>query len=225
MALLEIEDLAKTFYTPEHTVSAQIYLPELSLEEGEALVLDGPSGSGKTTVLHMISGLLSPDSGKIVFNGCHVSAMSEKKRAVWRAANIGYIFQRLNLLEELTVLENVLLPLCWRGDKSEKREITRLAKVLLEHVGLKEKMDSFPRQLSIGEQQRAAVVRAMVYKPKLILADEPTASLDVANGGKVLDLLQELCRDYGAALLLCTHDEGVKARFSYRYNLRSGSYE
>lgn len=223
MALLEIKNLSKTFSTPEGTVAVQIQVPQLSLEQGEALVLDGPSGSGKTTVLHLVSGLLAADSGSIVFDGKQVSTLPEAERAQWRLRNIGYIFQRLNLLEELTVLENILLPLCWRGEQ-EEQYVKIMAQSLLEQVGLAGKMHAFPRSLSIGEQQRVAVVRALVYKPRLLLADEPTASLDLGNGRRVLQLLQQLCRDYGVALLLSTHDEAVKAHFPRKYDIRGGCY-
>lgn len=225
MALLEIENLQKVFYTPEHNVGAVVYVPELQLEQGEALVLDGPSGSGKTTVLHMISGLLSPDSGSVYFDGYDVCQLSAKERAAWRGANIGYIFQRFNLLAELTVLENILLPLCWRQDGVMHGVLRERALSLLSQVGLGGREKSRPEQLSMGEQQRVAVVRALLLRPRLLLADEPTASLDRRSGETVLALLQELCRLCHVSLLLCTHDEAVKERFAKRYNVRSCAYE
>lgn len=225
MALLEVENLQKVFYTPEHNVGAVVYVPELQLEQGEALVLDGPSGSGKTTVLHMISGLLAPDSGSIYFDGCDVCRLSAKERDAWRGANIGYIFQRLNLLEELTVLENILLPLCWQKSNLDAGLWRERALSLLSQVGLDGRERSLPRRLSIGEQQRVAVVRALLLRPRLLLADEPTASLDRRSGETVLALLLELCRLYHVALLLSTHDEAVKERFARRYDIRSCAYE
>ncbi len=227
MALLEIENLQKVFYTPEHNVSAVVYVPELRLEQGEALVLDGPSGSGKTTVLHMISGLLSPDSGSVYFDGRDVCLLSGRERAAWRGANIGYVFQRFNLLEELTVLENILLPLCWRqgGSITDIGMMKERALSLLERVALGGREDSLPKQLSIGEQQRIAVVRALLLRPRLLLADEPTASLDRRSGETVLLLLQELCCLYHVSLLLSTHDEAVKKLFDKRYDVRSCAYE
>ena len=225
MALLEIENLQKVFYTPEHDVSAVVYVPELQLEQGEALVLDGPSGSGKTTVLHMISGLLSPDSGSVYFDGADVCQLPPKARAAWRGANIGYIFQRLNLLEELTVLENILLPLCWQKSGAAGGVWRERALSLLARVGLEGRESSLPGKLSIGEQQRVAVVRALLLRPRLLLADEPTASLDRRSGETVLALLQELCQLYRVSLLLSTHDEAVKERFAKRYDVRSCAYE
>lgn len=224
MALLEIKNLSKKFHTPMGEIAASISIPSLQLEQGEALLLDGPSGSGKTTVLHMISGLLSADSGSIYFAGEDVSKLPTAKRDVWRADNVGYIFQRLNLLDELNVLENILLPQCWRKEKN-KQDLRQRALVLLEQVGLAQKAACFPGGLSIGEQQRVAVVRALVHKPKLLLADEPTASLDLENGKVVLELLKQLCRENNVALLLSTHDEAVKATFAHKYNVRGGCYE
>lgn len=224
MALLEIKNLSKTFHTPMGEIAASISTPFLQLEQGEALLLDGPSGSGKTTVLHMISGLLSADSGSIYFAGEDVSKLPTAQRDIWRADNVGYIFQRLNLLDELNVLENILLPQCWRKEKN-KQALRQRALTLLEQVGLAQKAACFPGELSIGEQQRVAVVRALVHKPKLLLADEPTASLDLENGKVVLGLLRQLCRENNVALLLSTHDEAVKATFAHKYNVRGGCYE
>lgn len=224
MALLEIKNLSKIFHTPMGEIAASISIPSLQLEQGEALLLDGPSGSGKTTVLHMISGLLSVDSGSIYFAGEDVSKLPTAQRDVWRADNVGYIFQRLNLLDELNMLENILLPQCWRKEKN-KQDLRQRALTLLEQVGLAQKAACFPRELSIGEQQRVAVVRALVHKPKLLLADEPTASLDLENGKVVLGLLRQLCRENNVALLLSTHDEAVKATFAHKYNVRGGCYE
>lgn len=224
MALLEIKTLGKTFHTPMGEIATSISIPFLQLEQGEALLLDGPSGSGKTTVLHMISGLLSADSGSIYFAGEDVSKLPTAQRDVWRADNVGYIFQRLNLLDELNVLENILLQQCWRKEKN-KQALRQRALELLEQVGLAQKAACFPRELSIGEQQRVAVVRALVHKPKLLLADEPTASLDLENGRVVLSLLRQLCRENNVALLLSTHDEAVKATFTHKYNVRGGCYE
>ena len=225
MALLQIDDLQKVFYTPDGNVSNVIYVPELTLEWGESLVLDGPSGCGKTTILHLISGLLKADSGSIEFDGRQLLELDATQRAQWRSRNIGYILQKLNLLEELTVLENVLLPLCWQAEAVDMEGFKARAKELLQQVGLENKLQMLPTYLSIGEQQRVAVVRALLQRPPLVLADEPTASLDKANGEKVLELLQELCKLNNTALLISTHDESIKARFAKRYNIRSGCYE
>lgn len=224
MALLEIENLSKNFYTPDGRLSAQINVPALQLEAGESLVLNGVSGSGKTTVLHLISGLLKADSGTIIFDGTNITNMPTAQRDFWRANNISYIFQRLNLLEELTVLENILLPQCWcKGQNKDK--VMRKAMDLLLQVGLADKSKCFPFTLSIGEQQRIAVVRALMQQPKLLLADEPTASLDAVNSRIIIGMLQQMCREQQVALLLSTHDETIKDLFPKKYNLRGGCYE
>lgn len=224
MSLLEIIDLEKTFYTPDNKVSAHIEIPKLNLEQGEAMVLEGPSGSGKTTVLHMISGLLKPDKGRIVFAGTDVAKMSAEERDRWRGSNIGYVFQKLNLLSALTVEENILLAGKWNTKTADAELIKKRIHALLDYVGLASKAKLFPDKLSIGEQQRVAVVRALLYKPKMILADEPTASLDKVNSEKVLQLLLGLCKENNVALMLCTHDEAVKNKFDKRYNVRKESY-
>lgn len=224
MSLLEIIDLEKTFYTPDNKVSAHIEIPKLNLEQGEAIVLEGPSGSGKTTVLHMISGLLKPDKGRIVFAGTDVAEMSAEERDRWRGSNIGYVFQKLNLLSALTVEENILLAGKWNTKTADAELIKKRIHALLDYVGLASKAKLFPDKLSIGEQQRIAVVRALLYKPKMILADEPTASLDRANSEKVLQLLWSLCQENNVALMLCTHDEFIKNKFTKRYNVRKESY-
>ncbi|MGM9568801.1 MAG: ABC transporter ATP-binding protein [Phascolarctobacterium sp.] len=225
MALLQIDDLQKVFYTPDGNVSNVIYVPELTLERGESMVVDGPSGCGKTTILHLISGLLSADRGSIVFDGQELLDLDSKGRAQWRNCHLGYILQKLNLLGELNVLENVLLPLCWQGEAIDEKGYKERAKQLLEQVGLSGKIKMYPEQLSIGEQQRVAVVRALLKRPALVLADEPTASLDKVNGERVLELLQQLCKLNNTALLISTHDESIKRKFSKRYNVRSCCYE
>lgn len=224
MSLLEIIDLEKTFYTPDNKVSAHIVIPRLKLEQGEAMVLEGPSGSGKTTVLHMISGLLKPDKGSIYFEGTDVTKMTAQMRDQWRGSNIGYIFQKLNLLPAMTAEENILLAGKWHAAAADLQIVKNRMYDLLKAVGLANKAKLYPNKLSIGEQQRIAVVRALLYKPKMILADEPTASLDRANSEKVLQLLWCLCQENNVALMLCTHDEFIKNKFTKRYNVRKESY-
>lgn len=220
MALLEIRNLEKTFLSPDGQPGARIFVPELDVEAGEAIALEGPSGSGKTTLLHMISGLLAPDAGSVRFDGTELTEMGTKLRDRWRAANIGYVFQKLNLIDALTAEENVLLAARWNGGaRGGARE---RARELLGRVGLSGRAASFPRQMSIGEQQRVAVVRAVLNRPRLVLADEPTASLDRRSAKTVLAVLRELCAASGAALIVSTHDEDVKREFSRRYDVRNG---
>ncbi len=220
MALLEIRNLQKKFYAPDGTVTAVISVPQLSLEAGSSLIIEGPSGSGKTTLLHIISGLLKADEGSIIFAGQELTKFTAKAMDAWRAANIGYVFQKLNLLDALTVEENILLAAKWH--KSKNINSRTLAAERLQRVGREDMAGLFPHKHSFVEQQRVAVVRALLNKPRLLLADEPTASLDKDNAAKVLHLLQEMCSMENVALLLSTHDEAVKQQFARRYNIRSG---
>lgn len=218
--LLEIKNLEKRFYGPQGQVTAEVVVPGLQVDRGELLVLEGPSGSGKTTLLHMISGLLRPDDGQILFDGIDLCTLSNKERDLWRSYNIGYIFQRLNLLEALTVEENIMLACYWNNIHANNAQVRVYE--LLDMVDLADRAHDFPPCLSLGEQQRVAVVRALLNRPALLLADEPTASLDVKNSQIVLQLLQELCQKEGVTLILSTHDEAIKAQFSRRYNIREG---
>lgn len=220
MALLEVNELKKAFYDPEGNQAACVYVSGLTMQEGERMVLEGPSGSGKTTFLHLLSGMLTPDSGSIYFDGRDVLQMPRHKRDCWRADNIGYVFQKLNLLEALTVEQNVLLARMWSTGKEEEPE--KRVHELLEQVGLEKKAKMLPHKLSLGEQQRVAVVRALFNRPKLLLADEPTASLDRQNAETVLQMMTEMCRQDGVAMLLSTHDDEIKKRFENRYDIRSG---
>lgn len=218
--LLEINNLKKCFFGPHGQVTAEIFVSKLKVDRGELLVLEGPSGSGKTTLLHMISGLLRPDEGQVLFDGIDLCTMTNKERDLWRAYNIGYIFQRLNLLEALTVEENIMLASYWSGIGHDDLQIRVYQ--LLDMVGLADRAKIFPCCLSLGEQQRVAVVRALLNRPVLLLADEPTASLDIKNSGIVLQLLRELCQQEGISLIISTHDEAIKAQFKRRYNIREG---
>lgn len=222
MTLLEIHGLEKSFYDADGNCAAKISVKSLSLNRGEMLILEGPSGSGKTTVLHLISGLLKQDKGQIIFDGKEISSLPAKERDRFRAKNIGYIFQKLNLLDALTVEENIIIAAKWTGETVKNAH--EYARKLLDYVGLANKARMRPARLSLGEQQRIAILRAVFNKPSLLLADEPTASLDRANADKVLKLLKDLCAETGAALLLSTHDEYVKDQFGRRYNMRTGEF-
>lgn len=225
MELLEIKNLSKCFYTPTGAVAAKLFIPSLSLKQGQQLVLEGASGSGKTTLLHLISGLLAPDSGSIFFDGVQLTTMSPAERDKWRGRNIGYIFQKLNLLDLLTVEENILLAANWSGkNPSCADKLRKRCHDLLKAVGLADKSQLLPGRLSLGEQQRVAVARALLLRPKLLLADEPTASLDTHNAKLVLGLLEELCQKSQVTLIISTHDEAIKSRFNNRYDVRRNAY-
>ncbi len=210
--MLEITELIKNYRNPDGQWTTVLALPQLSVVNCEQVALAGPSGSGKTTLLHLIAGLVTPTGGAIYLDGARVDALKGAERDHWRARNIGYIFQNYNLLSSLDVLENVLVAMAFARVIPPKRQRSR-AEELLEAVGLVEHRHHHPRQLSGGEQQRVAVARALVNQPRLILADEPTASLDRENSVKVLELLAGLAGAHESMVILATHDQAVRERF------------
>ncbi|TCL76941.1 putative ABC transport system ATP-binding protein [Hydrogenispora ethanolica] len=216
--MLEICNLQKQYPSPDGQTITALRLDNLRLERGEQAALVGPSGSGKTTLLHLVAGLLAPTAGTISLDGQRVDALREKERDVWRARNVGYVFQSFNLLPNLSALENVMAALVFARVERERAARLR-AMELLRGVGLADRVHNRPSQLSIGEQQRVAVARALANRPRLILADEPTASLDRENGRNVLEILQWLCREQQSILILATHDHAVMELFPRRIEL------
>ena len=185
-----------------------IDVPEFQLEQKAHVALSGESGLGKTTLLHLISGILRPDSGTVRLDGTELSSLSEAARDRLRARTVGYIFQTFNLLPALTCLENVLLAMSF-GPGADRSH----AEALLRRVGLGERLHYRPRQLSTGQQQRVAVARALANRPKLVLADEPTGNLDAVNSREALRLIRETCAEHEAALLLVSHEREVLGQF------------
>lgn len=206
--MLSVVELTKSFPSPEGGRATVVKVQEFALAAGEQRALRGESGSGKTTFLNLIAGILAADAGRIEIDGADMTAASEPRRDRLRAKKLGYIFQTFNLLQGYTVLENVLLGMSFGpgADRAHARE-------LLSRVGLGHRLHHFPRQLSTGQQQRAAVARALANRPRLVLADEPTGNLDRRHAGESLALIREVCRENGAALLLVSHDETVLAQF------------
>lgn len=223
MEMLEIKQLRKEYRDQAQTVTA-VQVEHFTLQPGEKVALTGPSGYGKTTLLHLISGLLTPTEGEIKLAGVTVSALPEARRDEWRAAHVGYVFQKFNLLGNLTVLENLLVAMLLAGTVPMAARKERALSLLAE-VGLDGRGNQLPRQLSMGEQQRVAIVRAVVNSPSLILADEPTASLDQANGHRVLELLLRLADEVNSMLLVATHDPQVMALFSRHFSLQAPERE
>jgi putative ABC transport system ATP-binding protein len=209
MVMLRVENLRKSFVSPEGGRIPVIDVPQFELSAGEQLALRGESGSGKTTFLHLIAGILAPDAGSLRIDEAEVSGLSEAGRDRLRAEKLGYIFQSFNLLQGLTVEENVLLGMSF-GRRAPDRGHVR---ELLTRVGLGHRLTHFPRQLSTGQQQRVAVARALVSRPRLVLADEPTGNLDRRHATEALALIREICRENDAALLLVSHDPEVLAAF------------
>ena len=206
--LLNIKNLRKSYGTPDGSVQPVVDVPEFSIESGRQTALCGTSGTGKTTFLNLIAGILQPDDGLIELDGRPISGISEAGRDRLRARTIGYIFQTFNLLQGYSCVENVLLGMSFGPGADRSR-----ASELLERVGLGQRLDHLPRQLSTGQQQRVAVARALANRPKLVLADEPTGNLDPAAAAESLGLIRETCRENGAALLLVSHDREVLGQF------------
>ena len=209
--MIKISELEKVYRTEEVETVA---LNKLSFEvkQGEFVAVMGPSGCGKSTLLNILGMLDDPDAGSFIFNGTEVAHYNERKRADLRKNNIGFVFQSFNLIDELTVFENVELPLIYTGVKSADRK-TRVEAVL-DKVQIMHRRNHYPQQLSGGQQQRVAVARAVVNHPKLILADEPTGNLDSNNGNEVMQLLTEL-NEQGTTIVMVTHSEH-DARYSHR---------
>ena len=185
---------------------------------GEAVAILGASGSGKTTLLGLLAGLDVPTSGSVLIDGADLSALDEDGRAALRRRLVGFVFQSFQLLPALTALENVMLPMELAGSASARKASVRL----LERVGLAERLDHYPRQLSGGEQQRVAIARAFAGPPRLLFADEPTGNLDSATGDEIVNLMFDLNRERSTTLLLVTHDERLAARCGRRLHLAAG---
>jgi putative ABC transport system ATP-binding protein len=213
--MLTIKGLKKSFTSPEGGCSLIVDVPEFTLATGEQQALRGESGSGKTTFLHLIAGILAADEGTIDLAGTALTGLAEPARDRIRADKIGYIFQTFNLLQGYTVLENVVLGMSFGPRGSDRAK----ARSLLERVGLGHRLDHYPRQLSTGQQQRVAVARALANRPRVVLADEPTASIDAAHQQQVIDLLRSTCTDHGVALVVVTHAPEVSAQFPRRLRL------
>ncbi|MDR2361268.1 MAG: ABC transporter ATP-binding protein [Prevotellaceae bacterium] len=209
--MLKITDLVKIYRTEEvETVALNRLSMEVTAREFVAVM--GPSGCGKSTLLNILGMLDEPDSGSFLFNGIEVGRFNEYRRSELRKANIGFVFQSFNLIDELTVFENVELPLVYNNVRSGERK--RLVEAALDGVEMMHRRNHFPMQLSGGQQQRVAVARAVVNNPKLILADEPTGNLDSRNGAEVMQMLTSL-NDKGTTIVMVTHSEH-DARYAHR---------
>src|SRR6056297_3442183 len=221
MALVELRGVCKSFSKGDETITP---LDDVSLEinEGEFVSLMGPSGTGKSTLLNLVSGIDRPDSGTITVDGTEITQLSRSKLADWRAANLGYIFQTHNLIPVLTAYENIELPtLLLKLSSSQRRQRVELA---LEAVGLSDRADHYPRQLSGGQEQRVGIARAIVAHPKVVVADEPTGSLDTETSEQVQVLLQRLNKELDITMLMVTHDSDVASIASRQMVLDRGKF-
>ena len=207
--MLEIRNLKKSYAEPSGNRLLIIDIPQLDIAQAEQVVLRGESGGGKTTLLHLISGIVSADSGSIRLDGTELTKFSEATRDRIRADKMGYVFQTFNLLPAFTALENVRLGMTF----ARKKMSAERAKELLHKVGLSDRMQYLPSQLSVGQQQRVAVARSLANKPRLLLADEPTANVDPSNQKRIIDLIQNVCREESVAILMVTHSDEIANRF------------
>ncbi len=208
--MLRISQLKKNYRQPDGQTVEILDLPQFQLGIGEQAVLIGPSGCGKTTLLHLIAGIISPTSGVVELDGLKLSQFSESARDRIRADKLGYVFQTFNLLPAFSALENVVLGMSF----SSKRVSRSRALELLDQVGLSHRLHHRPGSLSVGEQQRVAVARALANSPKLLLADEPTANVDPHNQQQVIDLIRSVCSERQISLLLVTHAMEVANQFN-----------
>lgn len=191
-----------------------IHIPSWEVQKGEQIAISGSSGSGKSTLLNTIAGLLMPTKGTIKVVGQEITKMNEASRDCFRASHIGYIFQNFNLLQGYTALENVLLGMTFSPRKVSQREALKV----LDKVGLSHRLHHYPAQLSIGEQQRVAVARAITKQPELILADEPTGSLDPVHTHEIISQLQNISKEYQCTLIMVSHEQDVVSSFEKRIN-------
>ncbi|HEX2565231.1 MAG TPA: ABC transporter ATP-binding protein [Burkholderiales bacterium] len=192
---------------------------DLEITRGEALAVVGASGSGKSTLLALLAGLDTPSAGQVIMDGVDLFALSEDGRAELRGRAVGFVFQSFQLLPALSALENAMLPLELAG----RADAEALAREVLARVGLADRLHHYPKHLSGGEQQRVALARAFVMRPRLLLADEPTGSLDAQSGAEVIELLFAMNREYGTTLVMVTHDEILAARCGRTVRLARGT--
>jgi len=218
-SLIQVRDLDKTYRRGGEEVHVLQGL-NLDVEQGEFVAFMGPSGSGKTTLLNLLGGLDVPTRGKISVAGDAVTSMSGSKLTTWRARHVGFIFQMYNLIPVLTAFQNVELPLLLtKLSKSERRKHVETA---LSVVGLADRMNHYPRQLSGGQEQRVAIARAIIADPTFLLCDEPTGDLDRKSADEILNLLTRLCNEYKKTILMVTHDPAAAERASATLHLNKG---
>ncbi|MEM7624925.1 MAG: ABC transporter ATP-binding protein [Planctomycetota bacterium] len=206
MTLIHCEKVTREYRKGDNVIRPLDEL-DLKVDRGDFLALMGPSGSGKTTLLNLIAGIDRPTSGRLIIDGQDITGLSRNKLAAWRAEHVGYVFQLYNLVPVLNAYENVELPLLLHKlSPSERRKRVRYA---LDRVGISDRADHFPRQLSGGQEQRVAIARAIVTDPTILVGDEPTGDLDKASAESIMRLMQSLNHDEGKTILMVTHDPGT----------------
>lgn len=221
--ILELNDVKKSYHINDSDNFQDVLKGvSLSVKKGETLAITGPSGSGKSTLLNLIGALDTPDSGDIILNGRNICGLSSDELAELRNKETGFIFQMHHLLPQCTVIENILIPTIPLKNRPENSVLMERAEKLLERVGLKDKKESRPGQLSGGESQRVAFVRALINNPSLILADEPTGSLDAENSLQLTDLLLDLNREENVTMIVVTHSSEIASKMGRSIEIRNG---
>ena len=224
--MVELVDVTKTYGEPGGTGAVHVLKGiTLKIEPGRSVVIVGPSGCGKSTLLNIIGGLDRPTGGRVLLDGRDLAGLDDEELARLRNRQIGFVFQLHHLLPQCTVLENVLIPTLAVPDKSSQHEVRERAEALLARVGLEDRLSYRPGELSGGQRQRVAVARALINEPKLLLADEPTGSLDESTSRSIADLLAELNRDQGVTLMVVTHARELASRIGHVMELSGGTLD
>ena len=219
--MLILKDLSKSFLLDQSESRINVLNSiNLSIETGTTVALTGPSGSGKSTLLNLISGIEDASSGSIIINDQMINHLSQNELCNFRNQNIGMIFQFFNLINDLTVIENISLPLLMRG--VNKKSILKTVDSLIDSIGLTDRASYTTNLLSGGEAQRVAIARALVTKPSIILADEPTGNLDKRNTTNIINILIQLCKENRSTLIMVTHDNDLLTKFDQTYTIESG---
>ena len=216
--MLAARNLTKEYQSGDHQLTV-LRDVNFAIEQGELVSIVGPSGSGKTTLLGLLAGLDTPSRGSVILDGVDITALDEDARARLRGEKVGFVFQSFQLIPTLTAIENVQVPLELRGE----RDAVARSRDVLQRVGLGDRLDHFPTQLSGGEQQRVAIARAFANQPRILFADEPTGNLDSETGGRIVELLESLNRESGSTIVLVTHDLGLARRCRRVIRLSDGA--
>ncbi len=224
--LIKLQNISKSYLNDAAEVSREVLKNiDFEADKKDLVSIIGPSGSGKSTLLNLMGTLDAPDSGNIFIEGTDVSALKINELAEIRNKKIGFVFQQHHLLPQLNVLENVLVPVMFEKSAEKKNAAQKRATELLEKVGLTDKLNQLPGQLSVGECQRTAVVRALINNPDILLADEPTGSLDEKSANQMVELLQSLNKELDIAIIMVTHSVELSLKFDRRYKLSEGSLQ